>query len=135
MDRAQFFLEAKTSARERIMQFTAISGIKIPRFAEKEGKNVSSNIFIIETRPAIIMTDEKKRIFSGIMEESKEIINSENIKTKHVQTPITIAFITVVVVAKTGHMLRSITKTELFFIIPFERMFALLSICFSLRFY
>ena len=116
------FLEAKASARPKIIQLTTINGIKMPNAPCKLGKYAAISNSITVTMEAITTIYEGIRIIGGIKFFIRDIIELEKIKTKRVANPIPKPLFAEVVTPKVGHIPKSITKVGFSFIIPLVKL-------------
>jgi hypothetical protein len=97
------FLEAKASARPRIMQLTTIRGINTPSCREMEKKYAFITSSTITTNVAITTIYEAILTFLGMRFLIEEMMTLEKKRTKVTQSPMPIPFSTAVVMARVGH--------------------------------
>lgn len=117
------FLQAKASARPRIIQFTTISGMYKPSVAYIAGTNACIIICRIVTKDAITTTKTGMRTISGVRFFIRDITRFEHINTNIVANPIDRPFIADVVVASVGHIPRRRTNVGFSFITPLSKIF------------
>ncbi len=116
-------LEAKASARPKIIQLTTINGMNIPSDESNAGKYALITNCKIETKAAITTINTGIRTLSGTRFLIADIAILEHIKTNIVQSPIAIPFDADVVVASVGHIPSNKAKVGFSFIIPFIIIF------------
>ena len=117
------FLDANASALPKMMQFTTINGIKIPKDESNAGKNALIINCKMETKAAITTINAGMRTLSGTTFLIADIAILEHIKTNIVQSPIAIPLDADVVVASVGHIPNNNAKVGFSFIIPLSIIF------------
>ena len=81
------FLNAKDSARAKMMQLTTIREMKTPSVSYRSGTKACMTISTIVTKVAMMMINEGMRIFSGIRFRRSEMTRLEKTSTKVVARP------------------------------------------------
>lgn len=117
-DDTSLFFAAKASALPNTIQFTTISGIKIPKLSARAGKYAFITISTIVTKVAITTIKAGIRTRSGMKFLKMEMTIFEQINTNIVANPILIPLIAELVVANAGHIPNNKTKTGLSLITP-----------------
>ena len=112
------FFAAYASARPRIIQFTTISGIKIPSDSYRLGIYACRSSCTIVTREATITIYAGIRTRSGIIFRNAEINKLEKTRTAVVDSPMPTPLMAVVVTARVGHIPSIRTKVGFSLIIP-----------------
>lgn len=97
------FFDANASALPKIIQFTTISGIKIPKDLWRAGVKACVKRSTMVVKVAITIINTGIRIFSGVIFLIEETSKFEKNNTNVVATPIPKPLKTVVVTARVGH--------------------------------
>ncbi len=119
MDRNMLFLEAKASARPRMMQLTTISGINSPRFLCSSGAKPAITRSTIVTNVAMMTIKHGIRTLAGMRFRTDDITTFEQISTNVAASPMPSAFSSDVVTARVGHIPRTNLKMGFSFHSPF----------------
>ena len=112
------FLEAKLSARPKMIQFTTIRGIYTPKDSDKAGIYAFNKNSTIVTKEATITINAGIRTPFGIFFLKREINKFEKTKTTVVESPIPSPLIAEEVTARVGHIPSINTKVGFSLIIP-----------------
>ena len=115
------FLDAKDSARAKMMQLTTISGINMPSACDKSGRNALSSMSIIVTKDAMMMMYAGMRTLSWMMLRSRLMNRFEKISTAVTARPMPMPFMPDVVMASVGHIPSISTNVGFSQIRPFSR--------------
>ena len=117
------FLLANASARARMMQFTTISGMKMPRLSYKSGRYACIRSCTIVTNVQMITMNAGMRTWSGMNLRSIEIAALEPISTNVAAAPMPRPFSAQVVTASVGHVPSTSRKVGFSVITPFRKTF------------
>ena len=109
---------AKASARAKIMQLTTMSGMKMPSTSWRPGTNAAMIKSTVVTNVAMTTTKMGILIFSGVTFLRADIMIFEPTRTNVAARPIPIPLKTARLVAKVGHIPRSIRNVGFSLIIP-----------------
>lgn len=116
------FLQAKASARPKIIQLTTISGIYIPSDLSSSGVYALMSICKIDTKAAITTTKTGILTLSGVTSLIQDMAKLEQISTNIVASPMDNPLIALVVVASVGHIPRRSTNVGFSLIRPFIKI-------------
>ena len=112
------FLEAKASARPRMMQLTTIRGMNTPRFSARAGTKAWSSRSTMVTKVAMTTMKQAMRILLGMILRSREMTTLAQMRMMVTDRPMPMPLKRVVVMASTEHMPRSCTSTGFWVIRP-----------------
>ena len=112
------FLEAKPSARPRMMQFTTIRGMNTPRELDRAGTKAFSSRSTQVTKPAMTTMKQAIRTSLGMILRSSAMKMLERVRMIRTDTPMPRPLKNDVVMAMVEHIPSSCTSTGFWVIRP-----------------